>query len=171
MGQIAGGADAETFDEFYRMTRVRVCACIYALTGDLAEAQDATQEAYARAWERWSSISGYLDPEGWVRGVAWRVAANRWRKALNRTIAHRRLGPGDPVPGPSEDAVAIARALKRLPESQRVAIVLHHLVGLSVHQVASETGVAVGTVKARLSRGRAALSSLLRVAIEEPDHA
>ena len=169
MERMAGASDA--FDEFYRTTRVRVCACVYALTGDLADAQDATQEAYARAWERWSTISGYADPEAWVRGVAWRVAANRWRKALNRAVAHRRHGPADPVPAPSEDAVAIAGALRRLPEAQRAAIVLHHLVGLPVHQIAVETGVAVGTVKARLSRGRTALSALLRVTIEEPDHA
>ena len=163
--------DARSFDEFYRTTRVRVCAYVYAVSGDLAEAQDATQEAYARAWERWRTISGYTDPEAWVRTVAWRVAASRWRKALNRVVAHRRLGPADSVPGPNEDAVAIARALRRLPEPQRVAVVLHHLVGLSIDQVAVETGVPVGTVKARLSRGRTALSALLQVNAEEPGRA
>ena len=163
--------NAESFDDFYRTTRARICACIYALTGDLAEAQDSTQEAYVRAWERWRSVGEYADPEAWVRTVAWRVAASRWRKAMNRVTAHRRYRPADAVPGPNEDTVAITGALRRLPESQRVAVVLHHLVGLSVHQVAQETGVPVGTVKARLSRGRSALSALLRINIEEPDHA
>jgi RNA polymerase sigma-70 factor (ECF subfamily) len=51
--------------------------------------------------------------------------------------------------------------LRKIPEAQRVAIVLHHLCDLSVEQVAEETGVPVGTVKARLSRGRAALLPLL----------
>lgn len=162
---------AEDFDDFYRTTRVRVCACVYALTGDLAEAQDATQEAYARAWERWGTVGGYADPEAWVRTVARRLATNRWRKALNRVIAHRKYTSGDSVPGPSEDSVAIAGALRQIPEPQRVAIVLHHLLGLSIHQVARETGVPEGTVKARLSRGRTALSALLRVDIEEAEHA
>lgn len=168
-GRAVPGVD--DFDEFYRTTRLRVCAYMYALTGDLAEAQDATQEAYVRAWERWQRIGGYADPEAWVRTVARRLAANRWRKALNRIVAHRRLRPPDSVPGPSEDGVAIAGALRQIPEAQRVAIVLHHLLGLSIHQVAQETGVPEGTVKARLSRGRTALSALLRVDIEEPEHA
>lgn len=88
--------DAESFDDFYRTTRARTCACIYALTGDLAEAQDATQEAYIRAWERWRNVGEYADPEAWVRTVAWRVAASQWRKATSR----RGYGsiPGQPRP-------------------------------------------------------------------------
>ncbi|MEU6221846.1 sigma factor-like helix-turn-helix DNA-binding protein, partial [Streptomyces sp. NPDC047022] len=57
-------------------------------------------------------------------------------------------------------------ALRRLPEAQRTAIVLHHLCDLSVEQIATETGVALGTVKARLSRGRSALAAHL--VSEEP---
>ena len=53
-------------------------------------------------------------------------------------------------------------ALARLPEEQRRAIVLHHLCDLSVDQVAAEVGVPPGTIKARLSRGRAALREVLR---------
>jgi RNA polymerase sigma-70 factor (ECF subfamily) len=61
--------------------------------------------------------------------------------------------------------VALVAALKKLPEAQRLAIVLHHVADLSVEEVAAETGAPVGTVKARLSRGRAALAVLLS---EEP---
>jgi RNA polymerase sigma-70 factor (ECF subfamily) len=59
-------------------------------------------------------------------------------------------------------------ALRRIPVEQRVAIVLHHLVGLPVEEVAAQTDAPTGTVKARLSRGRAALARLLS---EEDDHA
>ena len=62
---------------------------------------------------------------------------------------------------PSEAHVALVAALKQLPEAQRRALVLHHLADLPVHEVARETGVPEGTVKARLSRGRAALAALL----------
>jgi RNA polymerase sigma-70 factor (ECF subfamily) len=57
--------------------------------------------------------------------------------------------------------VALVAALRRLPEEQRRAIVLHHLADLPVAEVAAETGAPIGTVKARLSRGRAALALLL----------
>ncbi len=112
-----------------------------------------------------------MDAKLRVRSVAWRVAASRWRKARNRVLAHGRYGPADPVPGPSEDAVAVTRALRVLPEPQRVAVVLHHLVGLSVDQVAAQTGVPAGTVKARLSRGRTALSALSQASVDEWDRA
>jgi RNA polymerase sigma-70 factor (sigma-E family) len=163
--------DAEDFDEFYRSTRVRVSAYVYALTGDLTEAQDATQDAYARAWERWAKVRTYDSPEAWVRTVARRLATNRWRKALSRAVAHRRHGLVGSVPGPTENVVAITAALRQIVEPQRVAIVLHYLMGLTIAQVARETGVPEGTVKARLSRGRAALSGLLSIDVKEPDHA
>ena len=51
--------------------------------------------------------------------------------------------------------------MRRLPEEQRIAIALYHLVGMPVAEVARQTGAPVGTVKARLSRGRAALAPLL----------
>lgn len=154
---------ARQFDVFYRDTRQRLFEVLYAMTGDAAEAQDAVQEAYARAWQRWSRIGRYGDPEAWVRTVARRVAVSRWRKARNRLAAHRRERAGGPaavVPAPDAEALALVRALRQLPESQRTAIVLHHLVGLSVAETAAETEVPPGTVKARLSRGRRALAEL-----------
>jgi RNA polymerase sigma-70 factor (ECF subfamily) len=72
-----------------------------------------------------------------------------------------RHGPADDTPEPSIDNVALVAALRQIPEAQRRAIVLHHLGGRSVAEVAHETGVPEGTVKARLARGRAALAELL----------
>ena len=60
-------------------------------------------------------------------------------------------------------------ALRRLPAAQREAIALHYLADLPVHEVATATGVPVGTVKARLSRGRAALALLLADAPDTSD--
>ncbi|HET8661426.1 MAG TPA: SigE family RNA polymerase sigma factor [Micromonosporaceae bacterium] len=163
-------SDTATFDAFYRATRQRLFECVYALTGNAADAQDAVHEAYARAWQRWSSVGGYGDPEAWVRTVARRVAVSRWRRARNRLTAHRRHGPPPSLPVPGDDRVALLAALARLPVDQRVAIVLHHLCDLPVAAVAAETGVPAGTVKARLARGRRALAALLRIEIPEDSH-
>jgi len=161
--------DAERdFDAFYLASRRAVLGALTAMTGSAAEAQDCVQEAYARCWQRWEHVSGLESPEAWVRTVAWRVATNRWRKSVNRLRAHRREDL-TAVPAPSVDTVALVATLRRLPEEQRRAIVLHHLVGLSVDEVSAETSAPSGTVKARLSRGRAALRPMLST--EEVDRA
>ncbi|QGN46255.1 SigE family RNA polymerase sigma factor [Micromonospora sp. WMMC415] len=162
----------EGFEEFYRSTRHRVVTVLYALGGDLSEAQDAAQEAYVRAWQRWSTISAYDDAEAWVRTVGHRLLINRWRKIRNGLSAYRRHGP-DPATGPpSENTVALVTALRRLPAEQRQAIVLHHLADLSVADIAVQTGTPTGTVKARLARGRKTLATLLGTSFpEEVSHA
>lgn len=166
---VAEVPDQDTFDAFYRASRQRLFDALYALTGDAGEAQDAVHEAFARAWQRWSTIEGYGDPEAWVRTVARRIAVSRWRRARNRLTAHRRYGTPPAIPGPSAESIALHAALARLPIEQRTAIVLHHLCDLPVSEVARETGAPEGTVKARLSRGRSALARLLAVDLTEED--
>ncbi|WP_327652364.1 SigE family RNA polymerase sigma factor [Micromonospora aurantiaca] len=159
----------EDFDAFYTATAWRVVHHVYALCGDLAEAQDVTQEAYARAWQRWSTVGAYEDPEGWVRTVAWRLTANRWRGLRRWFAARARLGRETPAPGPNPDRVALLAALRRLPDAQRLVVVLHHLHDLPVAAIARTTGMPEGTVKSYLSRGRAALAVLLTDDKEEVD--
>jgi RNA polymerase sigma-70 factor (ECF subfamily) len=59
-----------------------------------------------RAWQGWSRISTYDNPEAWVRTVGFRLCLNRWRKAKNRIVAYRRHGADSAVGPPSEDTVA-----------------------------------------------------------------
>jgi RNA polymerase sigma-70 factor (ECF subfamily) len=158
-------SQSEEFDAFYHATNRRLSHQMYAMTGNLADAQECVQEAYARAWQHWKSVQQAADPAAWVRTVAWRIAASRWRKTRNGLKAFARTGRPEHTQPPSPDHVALVSALREISEEQRRAIVLHHLVGLSVEEVAQEIGAPVGTVKARLSRGRAALAQLLR---EEP---
>jgi RNA polymerase sigma-70 factor (sigma-E family) len=164
MAGVTGGdgvAETADFDEFYRGSRQRLLTCVYLLTGDLGEAQDAVQEAYMRAWLRWSSIGRYHEPEAWVRLVACRIATSRWRGLRSRSRAYERHGVQPDQAPPGTETVELVAALRQLPEEQRVAIALHYLVGLPVADVAAQTGAPVGTVKARLFRGRRALAELL----------
>lgn len=150
------------FDGFYAASRDRLLHVLYAMTGDLAEAQDVLQEAYARAWQRWSTVSTYDEPTAWVRTVAWRLAVSRRRKAQNRIGAALRLHATQvPVAEPSPDTAVVVAALRSLPDAQRRALALHYLCDLSVEAVAAETGVSSGTVKSRLSRGRTALAAVI----------
>ena len=150
------------YDELFAACGDRLVRQVYALTGDLAEAQDVVQEAFVRAWQHWRTVSVHPDPEAWVRTTARRLAVSRWRRLRNSRVAWQRYGPPPEQAAVGPQTVALVAALRRLPEAQRTALVLHHLAYLPVDQVALETGAPVGTVKARLSRGRVALAALLR---------
>lgn len=67
--------DELDFDQFYATHFQNVALQLFAYFGDRSEAQDVTQEAFCRAWQRWSHISAYDDPVAWTRTVAWRLAA------------------------------------------------------------------------------------------------
>ncbi|SEW31118.1 RNA polymerase sigma-70 factor, ECF subfamily [Austwickia chelonae] len=166
---LVGSMDAAAFDELYHACSRQLVAQMYAVCGDLAEAQDVVQEAFARAWERREQLDLMDSPEGWLRTVAYRLAVSRWRRARNAATAWTRRAEKESVAGVSLDHVLLVSALRRIPESQRHAIVLHHLCDLPVEEVASLTGAPVGTVKARLSRGRTALASVLDEQAEEVD--
>jgi RNA polymerase sigma-70 factor, ECF subfamily len=147
------------FESFYAGTSRRLLRYALGLTGDLGEAQDLTQEAYARAWQRWRRLSRYDNPEGWLRLVVSRLATDRWRRIGVRSSA------APPVPQigqpPGEEHVMLVKALKELPMDQRRVLALHYLLDLPIADIAAETGANLNTVKSWLSRGRANLATAL----------
>ncbi|MGH8960072.1 MAG: RNA polymerase sigma factor [Jatrophihabitantaceae bacterium] len=151
-------ADRLDFDAFYLSSRDRLALQVAGFTGDAAEALDHVQEAFIQAWARWDKVSGYDDPEAWVRRVACNRAVSRWRRA--RRVVLRATQDEQLHLDPEQHAVIEALAL--LGPREREAIVLHHLVGYSVEEVAEQLRVPSGTVKSWLSRGRARLAELLR---------
>ena len=164
--------DADVFDAFYKGSFPRVVGQVYAMCGDLAEAQDCTQEAFVRAWDRRRSLEQAHSPEAWVRTVAWRLAVSRWRRSrLSQRPPDRARGSRVSTPEPDVAHTALVAALRQISPDQRRAIVLHYLCDRSVAEIAEETGAPAGTVKARLSRGRSALAALLGDPLEEETHA
>lgn len=154
--------DEREFDDFYTASFARVSNQVYAMIGNRDEAQECVQEAFVRAWAHRRRLDRAQHPEAWVRTTAYRLAVSRWRRAaLSRRSPDRALGAATEAPPPSESHVALVAALRLLPEAQRQALVLHHIADLPVQAVAREVGVPEGTIKARLSRGRAALAALL----------
>lgn len=152
------------FDAFYTSCAHRLTGQLYLLTGSRAEAEDCVQEAFERAWLRWGQVSQADSPEAWVRTVARRLAVSRWRRTRNAMTAWGRRAVPDELEGHDEsssDRVALVDALQQLPDSQRTAIVLHHLCDLDVAAVSRETGQSLSAVKSQLSRGRQRLADLL----------
>jgi RNA polymerase sigma factor (sigma-70 family) len=150
--------------EAYRAYYRRLVTQLFGLIGDLAEAEDAVQDAFARVLTRPRSFLGAEDPERWLRVVALNVARTRYRRrwVFDRLVRAGRVDVAPAaVPGLSTDRVELLAALRRLAPPTREAVVLHHLADLPVAEVAATLGVPVGTVKARLARGRTALARFL----------
>jgi RNA polymerase sigma-70 factor (ECF subfamily) len=160
----------QAYQAYYR----RLVATLYGLTSDHGEAQDLVQEAYARALARPKVFLDVADPEAWLRTVAVNLARTRWRRRrlLDTMIRSGRIAPApDSVPGVDPNRVVLVAALAKLSRPTRETIVLHHIADMPVHEVAETLGVPVGTVKARLSRGRALLADLLRETAPVPTDA
>jgi RNA polymerase sigma-70 factor (ECF subfamily) len=172
MGREQGGSPLgdDSFAAFYTASYQRLLGQLFALTGDLAEAENLLQEAYARAFARWAQVRAYDYPEAWVRRVALNLAAMAARRLRRRAAALLRPDPPPAVPELSPELLDLHHALRALPLGQRQVIVLHHLVGLPVEEVARELRVPTGTVNSRLVRGRRALAQVLDTDRPEVSH-
>lgn len=150
------------FDESYR----RLVGQLYGVCGDLAEAEDVVAEAFVRAVSHRRTFERLDNPEAWLRTVAVNLSRSRHRR---RQLGQRLLGRTAVTEEPrrpevSDDRMTLVAALRTLPRQQRETLALHYLADLPVAEVADTLGVPLGTVKARLSRGRTALAAVLRAA-------
>jgi RNA polymerase sigma-70 factor, ECF subfamily len=147
------------FEQVYRSCYAGLVGQLFLVTADRVEAEEAVQEAFARLWARWAELGHYDNPEAWVRRVAINVAITRWRRRVRNVRLH---AGADMASEPGVGGGNLVAALRALPVRQRQALVLHHVAGLSVAEVAAEMSVQPGTVKSWLSRGRSALARLLQ---------
>jgi RNA polymerase sigma-70 factor (ECF subfamily) len=162
------------WEEVYATSYRRLVVLLSAVAGSRAEAEEAVQEAFVRALGLTGRRGVVDDPEGWLYRVATNVLRSRWRRVLAARRATARLAAGESgalsgLDGHSghdghdgtDARLALLAALRRLPYGQREALALHYLADLPLEAIAARTGAPLGTVKARLSRGRDALAKLL----------
>lgn len=146
----------DDLERFVRAHHHRVLRALTAYTGDRDVALEATQEAFAIAMAHPGRLARARVPEAWVMRVAMNEARGRYRRAAAENRAMRRatppadLPPSDPDP-PAERA--LRRAVAALPERQRRAVVLRHVVGLSVDETAAAMRCRPGTVRALTHQG------------------
>lgn len=164
--------DPDAFGELVRRHRDRLWAVAVRTLGDREEAADALQEALVSAYRHAGSYRGEAAVTTWLHRIVVNACLDRVRRARARRTDP--LPPTD-VPDPRDDHAAtearldVRAALARLPEHQRVALVLVDLHELTVAEAAQVLGVAEGTVKSRCARGRAALALALRPGNPAPD--
>ena len=150
------GLDDIAIREFLASDYPRLVAAVALISGSRPAAEDAVQEALARAWERSERGERIKSLPAWVTTVA----TNLVRSGLRRMRAERRArSKPQPSPTPNVEArVDIASALKTLPRRQREATVLRYYLDLDVAGVARTLGVSEGSVKTTLYRARQALA-------------
>lgn len=175
--QRAQSGDLEAFNELVVRHERAVYGVCLRLLRDTAQAEDAAQDAFIRAWNAIDSFRG-----GLVRPWLLRIATNRTYDLL-RAKARRPAQSLDAQPyeiepdwtsmAPvaehpeafverSELSLHLERALADLPEDQRLAIILSDVQGYAYDDIADIMNVAVGTVKSRISRARSRLRTSLQ---------
>jgi RNA polymerase sigma-70 factor (ECF subfamily) len=159
--------DEHEFDALYRRLSPRMMGQAYAMTGSTAAAEDLVQEAFGRAWVRWSRVRRLENPEAWIRRVMVNQAISDWRKRSRPEVLDPRLRPGEVT---EVDAIWLADALRTLPRNQCRAVVLHDAAGLTVPEISRQLRVPSGTVKSWISRGRTRLAILLDDSREDARH-
>jgi RNA polymerase sigma-70 factor (ECF subfamily) len=144
------------FQALYEREFALVFRAVQLLSGDPVLAEDATQEAFARALARWRRLRSHPAPGGWIATTALNVARRQLRRRDPPAIEGERPLQTDLV-----QQILVREAIRSLPPRQLEAVALHYLMDLPVRETADAMGVDVGTVKTHLHRARATLSRTL----------
>jgi RNA polymerase sigma-70 factor (ECF subfamily) len=157
--------DDERLRAFVEGEYRQVVATVELVCGSLPAAEDAVQEAMARAWEKGDGDREIRNLAAWITTVALNLVRSqmrRWRcerRARDRLVPLQHSLPDGPSLG--GEAVAVRQALLALPRRQREVTTLRYYLGLDVAEIAEWLGIGDGTVKAMLFRARQSLAVAL----------
>ena len=140
----------DRFEDFYLAQWDSIYRPLAATIGDPDLARDATSEAMARAFQRWSKVRSYRNPSGWVYRVGLNWARSRFRKQRREVLGHPPPNAGHTDGVMQSDD--LERALRALPLDQRAVVVLRYYLDGSQEDVAAALDIPVGTVKSRIHR-------------------
>ena len=160
------------FEEVVTRYDKRLFNVMYGLTGDYHDALDLTEEAFIRAMKAYPRFRGDADPFTWLYRIALNVLKKRYRKNARRAELWREHQEKDPSPSSEtrtaehavleeERAQAVRQAITQLPDAFREAITLRYIDEMSYEEISTTVGCSMGTVKSRISRGKALLADLL----------
>jgi RNA polymerase sigma-70 factor (ECF subfamily) len=159
-------ADSSEFEDFFRENYKGLIQYALRLTRDIGEAEDAVDDAFLRAYERWGQIQELSEPRAWLYRVAANSAISSMRRARRPAPAALQVGPaGDPDPA----EVAIGRDLvhraeneiSRMPRARARVAYLSWVSGLTTSEIAMELGITQATVRSQLRHARKRLVAAL----------
>ena len=149
----------DRFDTFMEEEHERLYRALYFITGSREDAEDLSQEAFMKLWERWNTIEEIEDPTGYLFRVALNGFRMRWRRAAMALRRHV------PLAGPRDEFVEaemradVRRLLLALTPRQRAALLLVDLLGYPSEEAARILRVRPSTVRNLASQGRRALKT------------
>src|SRR5262245_18651697 len=167
------------FEAFVRRFQDMVFATAVRLLGNPADAEDVAQTVFLRAFERFDAIGDSPAAGGWLKTVTRHACLNHLARHRNRWRLFSELAPAGDDPDTSYEATLVSsdspsetlelerrqqdleRALQRLPDHQRVPLVLFHFDEMSYQEIAALLRVSLGKVKTDIHRGREALRNHL----------
>lgn len=162
----AQAGDSRAFEVLYRRHVGRLYAVCLRLCGNRADAEEAVQDAFVKAWERLAAFRGEAAFGSWLHRIAVNCVLDRHRTRIRRSawfsevedeVLERTVGI-DSEPGTDRD---LETAIASLPDGARHVFVLHLIEGHSHEEIAAMTGLAVGTCKAHVHRARKLLMRVL----------
>ncbi|MHB1001226.1 MAG: RNA polymerase sigma factor [Armatimonadota bacterium] len=164
--------DIAAFEALFNKYHKRIYNLIYRMVGNEQDAGDLTQEVFIRVYNSMQNLRSDLSFYAWLRTVAVNICRDHYRK-IGRTIKADSLDEKIVVNGGEIDREvedwtynpellmekkdvrnAVNRAVDTLSVEHKEVIVLHHIEGMDVADIAKQLGIPVGTVKSRLARAR-----------------
>ena len=156
----ARAGDAAAYGDLVRRYERIAFRTAYAVCGNAADAEDAAQDAFVKAYTSLSRFRRGAPWRPWLLRIVANEARNRRRSAGRREHLALRAARAEPQPAASEPGVPdreLLEALARLEPAHREVVVLRHLLDLPEAECAQVLGCRKGTVKSRLSRALAKL--------------
>lgn len=159
------GGDEPSFHVLVRRHEDRIFSVALRIMGDRSDALEAAQETFISLFKQAHSFRGDSALGTWIYSVAVNNCRDLLRKKKRLPAPHEHLPEPAPRGAGLENAaiarIDVSRALAELSDEYREAVAMHDLGGIPYDEIARLTGVAVGTVKSRISRGRRQLANLL----------
>jgi RNA polymerase sigma-70 factor (ECF subfamily) len=164
----------EEFEMFVRAHQDMVFATAVRLLGNAAEAEDVAQTVFLKAFERFDTLGGSPSAAGWLKTVTRNACLNHLSRYRSRWQSFSDLASGgalderlasDSSPARdlehADERERLEDALRRLPDHQRLPLVLFHFEEASYEEIATALRISIAKVKTDIHRGREALRNLL----------
>jgi RNA polymerase sigma-70 factor (ECF subfamily) len=153
--------DDETIREFLETSYPRLVAAVSLVAGSREAAEDAVQEALARAWERSDRAEPIDSLPAWITRVSLNLSKSRLRRSRAEARALERLRLSGQTSEKDEYRTDVERSLFHLTRRQREVTVLRYYLGMDLKDIATTLGISQGTVKTQLFRARRELAVAL----------